>query len=189
MTAGRKTKYTIKLHKQIVDLIATGNTIKDTCAYVGISDETYRQWTLNRLDFMADIERAKGQAHIAAVFTIRSAIQGQQETSTITETFSETRIGKNGEPYEYVRKTTRHTTTNIPPDWRAAIDYLKRRDPEHWSDKLNVKQEDWRTEVLKLVQEGKVSWEQVREELGNELTQDLFKRVGLPVVTNGTGGQ
>lgn len=137
MPAGRKTKYTPEIHKQIVDLIATGNTIKATCAYVGISDETFRRW-LEKVDFLADIERAKGQAHIGAVFAIRSAIQGQQETSTITETFSETRLDKNGEEYTYKRTTTKNVITNVPADWRAAIDYLKRRDPEHWSDKLNI---------------------------------------------------
>lgn len=138
MPAGRKPKYTPDIHKQIVDLIATGNTIKATCAYVGISDETFRRW-LQKVDFMADIERAKGQAHIGAVFAIRSAIQGQQETSVVTETFTETRLNKNGEPYEFRRTTTKNVITNVPADWRAAIDYLKRRDPEHWSDKIEIK--------------------------------------------------
>lgn len=47
--------------------------------------------------------------------------------------------------------------------------------------------EDWRTDVIALIRDGKVTPEQVRDELGDELTQELFASVGLPVTTAGEG--
>jgi len=46
-----------------------------------------------------------------------------------------------------------------------------------------VRQEDWRTDVIALLRDGKLTPEQVKHELGTELAQELFAAVGLPVTS------
>jgi hypothetical protein len=45
-----------------------------------------------------------------------------------------------------------------------------------------VKVEDWRTDIIALLKDGKITPEQVRDELGNELAEELFVSVGLSSV-------
>lgn len=45
-----------------------------------------------------------------------------------------------------------------------------------------VKIESWESEIVDLVKNGTLTVEQVREEIGDELAEDLFKRVGIPFV-------
>jgi hypothetical protein len=49
--------------------------------------------------------------------------------------------------------------------------------------KADIKVEDWRSEVVALLREGKVTPEQVEAELGKSLAQELFNAVGIPVTT------
>lgn len=44
-----------------------------------------------------------------------------------------------------------------------------------------VKVDDWRSDIIRLLESGKITPEQVQEELGNELAQELLIRSGLPV--------
>jgi hypothetical protein len=194
MSAGRKPKYNSEIHKQLVDLIATGNTIRDACAYVGIHEDTFHLWlrTNKYSDFSEDIRRAKGQAHIGAVFAIRSAIQGQEQVTTTNDVVVETRLRKIKQPdgtveevpYDYTKTVRGTTVTKLPPDWRASIDYLKRRDPEHWSDRSSLKFETWETELVQLLRAGKITPEQVTKELETSLAERLFIAAGIPATTS-----
>jgi len=44
-----------------------------------------------------------------------------------------------------------------------------------------VKVENWRDEVIELIREGKVDSDDVIEELGSELAQELFESAGIPI--------
>lgn len=48
---------------------------------------------------------------------------------------------------------------------------------------------DWRDEIVALLKGGQVTPEQVREELGNDLAEELFIRSGVPVASARKGGQ
>jgi len=134
----RKSKYTPELVKKIIDALAVGATHEDAFTNAGISHQTFYHWLNTKGDFLEAVNRAQTNAHLAAVGAIRYAIQGHPEESTTTETYTETRLDKKGNPYDHKRTVTKRTVAHVAPDWRAAIDYLKRRDPEHWSDKLNI---------------------------------------------------
>lgn len=140
--AGRKSKYTPERVKQITDALSIGATHEDAFTNAGISHQTFYRWLETKSDFREAVNRAQTNAHLAAVGAIRYAIQGHPEESTTTETYTETRLrwGENDEqvPYQHTRTVRKHTVSHVAPDWRAAIDYLKRRDPEHWSDKINI---------------------------------------------------
>lgn len=90
------------------------------------------------LEFFQAVTRAQADARIRAVETIRSALEPYEEESTSVEQFSETRLGKDGKPYTYERKRVRKTKTTRPGDWRAALEYLRRRDPENWTEQTTV---------------------------------------------------
>lgn len=52
-----------------------------------------------------------------------------------------------------------------------------------------VKVEDWRSEIVGLLKEGKVTPDQVKQELGYELAQELFNAVGISVLTEREDGE
>lgn len=141
--AGRPTSLTPDLQKKIVKLLADGNTVKDTCAAVDLDKATFYRWMRRGrdgdpdfCDFCDSVMRARAKANTVAVEALRSALKRQKTITTISETFTETRLKRDGTEYEYTSTTERTTTTTAPPDWRAAESYLKRRDPKHWSEKV-----------------------------------------------------
>lgn len=141
----RPTKLNKKLQTQIVKLLKTGVTVRDMCTHIGIAESTYYDWMARGeagdeafSEFSETVSRALGDAKVVAIGTLRSAMSPYTQKATSTETFTETRIGRDGKPYDYVRKTERETVTLFQGDWRAAVDYLRRRFPEEWGDKSQV---------------------------------------------------
>lgn len=135
----RKSKYSAALVKQIVGLLEDGNTDADTCALAGIGHDTFYSWLNAKPEFSEAVSHARGVARQRAVDAYRAGMQSNQETVTADETFSETRIDKDGKPYTYTRKTIKRQLVDKGPDWRAAESYLKRRDPEHWAETFVIK--------------------------------------------------
>lgn len=70
---GRRTLYTPELHKQIVDTLSTGVSIRDVCAYVGIDEDTYYRWCRNDKEFLLDTQRARTSGRIGAAAVVRKA--------------------------------------------------------------------------------------------------------------------
>jgi len=73
--AGRKSKYTPELVAEINNLLAEGVTVKDTCAAVGITQETFFAWCKSKPEFSESTTRARAQARILAVRVLQKAIQ------------------------------------------------------------------------------------------------------------------
>ena len=143
--AGRKTKLNDKVQSALVKLIEKGVSIEDACQHVGIGERTFYDWITRGedgekefLQFSQAVTRARVDAKIVAIDTIRTAMSPFTQKITKTETFTETRLTSKGEPYEYKRETVTKTLTTTQGEWRAAIDYLKRRYPGEWSEKLSI---------------------------------------------------
>jgi hypothetical protein len=139
--AGRKSKYTPETVDKIKSTLAAGATIKDTCAYAGITEKTFFEWmsSPSKSEFRELVSYAQGQARVAATLAIKSAIKGVEQVANTNDTYTETRVNKvTGELYEFRKTKQSRTVTQLAPDWRAAIEYLKRRDPEHWSDRVDI---------------------------------------------------
>jgi hypothetical protein len=80
----RKSALTPELQTQLINLLANGVTIADTCAYVGISERTYYNWmekgeTARKdneyVQFFHAATRARVTARVGAVAIIRKSIQ------------------------------------------------------------------------------------------------------------------
>lgn len=145
----------------LIHLLSLGNTDKVACESVGITPASLYNW-INRgkreidrvnenpkqrsvrqgeqlyVDFFEAVTRARANAHRLAVDALQSAIAGNRTVNTRSETRTETRTTKNGSTYKVTYSIEYEDVTEHPPDWRAALEYLKRRDPESWSDKVSV---------------------------------------------------
>lgn len=106
------------------------------------------------LQFLQATTRALQNAKVKAVGALYKAIEGYKTVEKTTVVFQETRYrdrkdgeeseggeeGKEGEkqPYLYERVRTSTKTIQHAPDPRTAIEYLKRRYPDEWSDRLRI---------------------------------------------------
>jgi hypothetical protein len=189
----RPTKLTAQLQRQVVRELKTGVTVADTCAKVGIAQSTFYEWMKRGeadeepfMEFAEAVSRALVDAKATAIKTLRSAMVPYTNKSRTVETFTEVRVKRNGETYEYKRVMERETVTTMAGDWRAAIEYLKRRYRDEWSEKSVVEYQDWRTEAIALIRQGEISQEAALEAFGSELAVELFREAGVSVQI-GTG--
>jgi hypothetical protein len=198
---GRRSKLNDDIQVQLVKLISIGVTIETACANVGITDRTFYNWyrkgeaaTRGKyFQFFQVITRARSQAHIAAVGAVATGLQKSQTTTETTETTTETRLrtvkhyneaGKlsaaEDMPYEYTKTVRKRSLTVAPPDWRAGIEFLKRRDSDNWSDKVTITIEDLRQKAIADIHAGKLTYEALAA-VDQDLADELFAGTGLPV--------
>ena len=133
-------------------------------------------------NFHDAVVRAQSAARITATAAIRTALSGYSETETTTETFTETRLRKTAEggeePYTYTRTVTRRTITEHAPDWRAAVEYLKRRDPANWQPPAKV-EITWQDQAVADIRAGLVTYEALSEAFDESIAAELFSRAGV----------
>lgn len=142
----RETKLTAKRKERIIELLSMGATDKDVCAAVGIAERTFYTWLQDgreekseaKMQFLQSVTRARAQANLVAIESVRLGMLPSQITVDATETIKETRLNKNGQPYTYEKTVSRRQLTKQPGDWKAGIEFLKRRDPDHWSEKIVI---------------------------------------------------
>lgn len=140
----RPTKLDSKLQKQIVKLLSTGVTVADTCDAVGIAKSTFHDWVKRGeagdeapfSEFSDAVSRAYNAAKVKAIGTLRAAMSPYNQTQTVKKTFTETRLTRGGVPYEYKRVEETKSVTRYNGDWKAAVEYLKRRHPDEWSERF-----------------------------------------------------
>ena len=105
-------------------------------------------------------------------------------TKTTTETRLRKVINTDGaieeKPYQWTKTETTEAIIHHPPDWRAGIEYLKRRDSANWSDKITVTIEDMRQQAILDIQAGKLTYESLAAE-DESLADELFASAGVPV--------
>ncbi len=152
---GRTSKFTPEIRRKILARLRAGATVKATCDSVGIGQSTYFEWleigraytgglphdrmprkTVDRqayAEFVEATTRAAAGGLIRATVAFRRGMNPSKNTSVTTETFEETRLDKEGKPYLYRKTVTREFIEHVPGDWRAAMEYLARRDPDNWA--------------------------------------------------------
>jgi hypothetical protein len=195
----RPTKLTKALQTKIVSALKTGATIEDVCQYCGIGSTTFYEWQAIGVacieggaharmpedpaeqarfaEFADSIGKAQVDAKMAAIKALKTAMLGYSQTSTTVETFTETRF-KDGKPYEYVRKTERKQVTRYAGDWKAGIEYLKRRHFDEWGDKAKI--DDWQSQAIADIKAGRIEFEALADGFGTEEAARLFAAAGKP---------
>jgi len=197
----RRTILNDELQRAIVERLAAGASILDTCRDVGISEAVFYKWTKRGreekqrlekkgtrareaekvyVEFVEATTRARGRAKMTAMTVVARGMFDTESTSETVETFSETRYrrGKDGEeiPYIYTRTTNKRTVTTHPPDWRLAIEYLKRRYRDEWSDKTMLDIENPQEKMVDLVRSGEITIEDLIANFGSlELVKEYLK--------------
>lgn len=153
--AGRKTKLDKTVRGKIVKALKAGVTVADACQYAGVAEATYYNWIERGkaaepefLEFLEAVTRAKVDAKVTAITTLRAAMSPTVSRTKKTHRVTETKENVYGKPYEYKLVDEVETETAIPGDWRAALEYLKRRAPDEWSEKY-ILELNLPTELLK----------------------------------------
>lgn len=196
---GRPSKFTPEVRRLIVDRLQAGATIAATCDNVNISHQTFLNW-LERgrkatsgeyFDFLEAVTRAQSQGLVHAAAAFRQGMNPSESVAVTTEAIEETRINpKTGEAYTYRKSITRRTVTQMPGDWRAAMEYLARRDPDNWARSTPQKIEHsgkveitWQDKAIGMIQRGEMDKATALEVFDNndELVNALFARAKVSV--------
>ncbi len=149
------------IHHAIVEWIRAGITDKEAYTKAGISESTFYRWLSigqavaegkphdempktpsakqARQEFWEEVTRARVEIKARLITeSIVVAAFGSKSVMVTEEDYTETRLKKNGDTYDYKRKSQRVTTTENPPDWRAAMEYMARRYPAEWGNKTQI---------------------------------------------------
>ncbi len=110
MPAGRPSKLTPELQRQICDLLRAGNYVETVCDYVGIEYKTYYNWR-NRGEraWQVDIEAG----YVEFLHAVKKAVS-EVEILTIADL----RSG--------------------PMNWQAKAWWLERRHPDRWGNRQKM---------------------------------------------------
>lgn len=174
----RPTKYNDEIAAEIVALLTDGCVIADVCSKVGISQDSYFTWIKRYPEFSESVKRAKAEANVGAAQSLRTAMMPHDTVSKTVKVVKETRLRKvRGEfgvsevPYEWVKSEQSQTTTN-EFDWRAALEFLKRRDPDNWAETFIIKVTPDQQNLLKAKGiSASDLWAQMMQELANDAAE------------------
>jgi hypothetical protein len=119
----RPTKLTPETHTAIVKALDIGATRKDAAGAAGVDYATFLNW-------MARGEQAKS----GPFFEFFHACDIAEHNARLMYTLTISRAANEG-------------------DWRAALEYLKRRDPANWSDNTPVAGGDGNY-IVRLIKDG-----------------------------------
>lgn len=197
--AGRKTKLSDKRQAAIVEMVKTGVSVADACANAGIAVSTFYDWIKRGeagevlfSEFSEAIAKAYNDAKVTAIGTLRSAMSPYTQKSTSTKTYTEVRVLKNrsgevlldedGNPktYEHVERTVTKTETVMLGDWRAAVEFLKRKYPDEWRDSIKI--EDWKSQAIADIRAGSLDFPTLETLFDRATAIDLFASAGIDMM-------
>lgn len=78
---GRPSGYTPEIHQQIVETLESGVSIRDCCAFVGISQATYYEWGKKFPEFSEATLRARVKARVGAAQVVQRSALGDPSKS------------------------------------------------------------------------------------------------------------
>ena len=148
MPRGRKTKLTEEIIERICELVKLRLSWNRIAYVVGIDPRTLRNWRergekqksgLYR-ELVTSVQRAEAESYIDAVQVFQEAIVGGAKTRQTKVVLD------NGIPVK-----TEITEKVLAPDWKAALEWISRTEPEIWGRYETLRLEtDLRVEVESL---------------------------------------
>lgn len=168
--AGRKTKFTPEACEKIVNALRVGNTRRASALGAGISEALFYEWLKKGgkaksgefLEFLEAVTRAEAECEIQNVAILKKAAAGYKSRIVTTKTKSHTEIVRKadgepltdaeGNPKTVVVAVTETTIRESDEfDWRAALEWLKRRNPADWSESAQSEFDDEISELMALL--------------------------------------
>lgn len=171
--------------------------------YVDESPEVREREADPYLGFLEASTYAASRANQTAVAAIKSGQVGGKSTLLRRDRIEETKLRKEVRfeelgidphtgkmlqakvieeiPYQHIKETVSEIEEHAAPDWRAGMEFLRRREPKFWSGE-QTKSEDWRTALLELVRSDEVNYGDLEEQVGSELAMELFQAAGKQVL-------
>lgn len=193
--------------RQLEELIGIGCTIEVACANLGITRQTFYNWrrasaewcalgdayprmpvaveNVPILTFLTRITRAQARSLAVATTAAYSGLIERRYTETRVVETGETRLRRDetGAEVPYFHVTDRHIETVehvIPADWRAGIEWNRRRDPATWNPPQKI-EVSWQDQAVADIRVGALTYEDLVDWFDESLAAELFARAGVPV--------
>ena len=115
---GRPTKLTPETQKRIIDALRIGATRKDAALSAGVTYDSFNLW------YNTGVKGRSGR-----YYQFCQAVDQAEGEARLRYTSVIARAANDG-------------------DWRAALEYLKRRDREHWGDNIDLTSAGERIQVV-----------------------------------------
>jgi hypothetical protein len=140
----RPTKFSLIKARKIVEGLKAGMTRTAAAGLVDVSQDSLQRWCQRSAMFAEHVAQAEAEAEARYTQVIARAAFGYEVRKTKTTE----RLGVDGTPViETVTETSRDS------DWRAALEWLKRRRKGDWSERTEVMGGEGEPIVLKVVYE------------------------------------
>lgn len=153
-TMGNPNLCTLDRVNKIIACLRNGNTRVVAAKWTGITDACLSQWVnhglpinaeISHKDFLQRVNIAESEAEMEMVSALRKAANGftVRKSMTKSRTIFKNRVEvmPNGvrviEPIA-LQEITKEESEETVFDYRAAVEYLKRRKPDSWSDRNKI---------------------------------------------------
>lgn len=192
----RPSLLTPETQQRIVTAVTAGSTLKDAAHHAGIAESTLLSWNergrkardrddeppdteTRYVAFLEAVEKARADAAVGAVATIRRAITGWDETTNESKQV----LNRDG---EVVTLTSTRTVRKF--SWSAAAWFLERSRPAEWGRWLRANDEEADQDVLDVNELRERARSLVRDELARKRQQRASSEESPPSVEgNGQG--
>lgn len=142
-------KLTPRVQKGIIDAVRKGEALTSACAKAGLDKSTAFQWfrggSKDALEFKLKVDQAKAEHEALMVASIHRAATGRPTKQVKTTVREVVEIQETREPNGRVVKKpvkiklkTVETVVGAEDDWRAALEFVRARNPAEWKPKDEV---------------------------------------------------
>lgn len=140
----RPTKLTPDVQKRICEALRAGNTRKASAAFGGVDYATFAEWisrgedrnrrksNVEFAEFAEAVTRAESECEVENVAILKKAATGWETKTTRTKRWKE-KVGE-----QFIQMEESVTTVGREFDWRASLEWLKRRRKDDWSERTET---------------------------------------------------
>lgn len=159
--------------------LQTGRAMKGLEAMPKVAPEPGEKRELC-LEFLEVVTRARATARLRAAETITRAIEGAESGKRTVTTLREIRLDSENKPYVYERETIVEEIYKTAPDWRAAIEFLARRDKPNWSERIEIQAVPFEEKVIHMIRAGEVDYDTLMGQFNDPvLVSSWFELAGV----------
>src|SRR5215510_3663877 len=134
-------KFTPERVTRLLDGLKAGMTRSAACGAVGIDLDTLNRWQRRYAGFAVQVKQSEAEAEARYTSIISKAAFGHEVTirRETTKPLIVKTVDANGIKHEHLEHITEITIeTRRESDWRAALEWLKRRRKEDWTERQEL---------------------------------------------------